>query len=216
MKTNLFRILLLSFLIISCDAYHSRNCDAFYYEYNNWQKINDQDTISFISNSNEEISFQLVEKYLSEPVEQGRRGGTCCDNDPSFIICDMFGSFFYSSDDLGIDMSLYFNQFEMFEQPIEDQTITFEVAFKDQSDTTFTNLHNLQIEPDYNFMSPRHSVHDSIIINNETYFDVIQSEFDTSRNVVDDKIYFWKILASRGKGIVYLERKDGEKYFLKE
>lgn len=71
MKIKWHYLLLLATLVIGCDPYHSRECTGFYYDYNNWQSISENDTIKFISSNNEEISFILQETTLSEPYTGG-------------------------------------------------------------------------------------------------------------------------------------------------
>ena len=216
MKNKSLCILLLAFSIIGCDNYHYRDCTSLYYDYNNWQPIDENDTIKFVSTNSEEISFVLEEANLSEPYTEGYIGGDCCDNDPEDVICNMRGVFDYHSEELGVDLRIEFWQREVFEQPIDEQTVFYEAYFKDAIDTVYTPLHGFKIEPDFSLLNSNQTTFDSIVLNNRTYYDIIQSEIDTTSVQLNDKFSFWKLIASRGKGIIYLADKSGKEYFLEE
>ena len=216
MKIKWHYLFLLTTLAIGCDPYHSRECTGFYYDYNNWQSISENDTIKFISSNNEAVSFILQETALSEPYTEGYIGGNCCKNEPETVTCDMTGVFIYNSEELKLDFRIEFWQREAFEQPIEEQKVFYEIAFKNETDTEFTPLHSFQIEPDYNLLNNNQTTFDSITLNNQSYYNVLQSEIDTNLIQLNDGFSFWKIMASRGKGIVYLIDKKGNEYYLKE
>lgn len=57
---------------------------------------------------------------------------------------------------------------------------------------------------------------DSIVLNGETYFDVVQSEIDSSSNNLNEDILFWRVMGSKTEGVIYFENKRGKQYFLKE
>ncbi|MEZ4909597.1 MAG: hypothetical protein R2774_01920 [Saprospiraceae bacterium] len=216
MKISWSYIFLIIILGIGCDNYHSRECDAFYYDYNNWQPIDDDNSIKFTSSNNEEITFELEETNLSESYTEGYIGGNCCDNEPETVVCNMRGIFLYYSQSLELDLRIEFWQREIFEQPIEEQTIFYEIAFKEDNDSIFTPLHGFQIEPSFDLLNNNQTTFDSIVLNNQTYFDVIQSEIDTNAVQLNERFSFWRLMASRGKGIIYFADKNGKEYFLKE
>lgn len=128
----------------------------------------------------------------------------------------MTGVFIYNSEELELDFRIEFWQIETFEQPIEEQKVFYEIAFKNETDTEFAPLHNFQIEPDYDLLNNNQTTSDSITLNNQSYYNVLQSEIDTNLIQLSDSFSFWKVIASRGKGIVYLTDKKGNEYYLKE
>ncbi len=106
MKIKWHYLLLLATLAIGCDPYHSRECTGFYYDYNNWQSISENDTIKFISSNNEAVSFILQETALSEPYTEGDTWGSWWEDDSNLVVCDMAGVFIYNSEELKLDFRI--------------------------------------------------------------------------------------------------------------
>ncbi|KAA3633983.1 MAG: hypothetical protein DWQ02_12190 [Bacteroidetes bacterium] len=216
MKTRNLFFSLLIFINFGCDNYHYRDCETFYYDYNQWQPIEDQDSMRFSKNGNEVITFVLDSIILSEPYEEGYIGGNCCENEPETVICRMTGTFLFHCQDLGIDLMFDYKQIEIYEQPIEEQTIEIWYYFKLESDAIHSFLHRFTIEPEYAPVNSQEIIYDSITLNDIVYYDVIESQIDTNTLNVETDISFWKLMASRGKGLIYLADQNGNEYHIIE
>lgn len=57
--------------------YHSRECPAFYFDYNQWQPIDKNETITFLTSDDKEVKFSLESSSLSESDTQGEIGDKC-------------------------------------------------------------------------------------------------------------------------------------------
>ena len=75
MKSNLLHLMFLIIIFTGCEDIEIGNnsnddridCDGFTYDFDFWKKINEQDSIKFISNDNDEINFIRFDSHITEP-----------------------------------------------------------------------------------------------------------------------------------------------------
>ncbi len=211
-----YLLLCLMLGILGCDPYHSRECSAFYYDYNSWQTIGETDTIRFVAEDDEVLTFILEEQNFSEAGSQGYLGGNCCKNEPETVICRMTGNFFYHCPELGIDWNQSFVQKESFEQASEDQEAEIILRIKAREEVEYLPIHSFQIAANLLAQHTNQTVFDSLTINNQMYAEVIQIKVDSRTTTSDLELTFIELTASRGKGIVKLVDRNGKAYFLQE
>ena len=198
--------------IIGCDCVHERECQSFYYNTDLWQSISSNDRITFTSDNGEEITFDLIESSVKATYLAVDLQGCPAGDD---VICILNADFTYTSLASDFDIKLSFEQKDF--RPnvlIENQQINFGLSVREEQNSEFVLLHKFMIAPSFN--ASFHSVSDSLNLNGQTYFDVIQTQVDSTLLELSDKVYFWSLTASRGKGIVAFTNKEGVTYFLKE
>jgi hypothetical protein len=224
MKSNLLHLMFLIIIFTGCEDIEIGNnsnddridCDGFTYDFDFWKKINEQDSIKFISNDNDEINFIRFDSHITEPY-------TASANPP--ILNGGYGChptsarFNYTCDELGIiDLMIRFFEIDTNGQTT-DKRISFTLASKES--IGYLSYTHVEIEPGLipsdSFESTQ-TVYDSLSINNSIYHDCIQIEKDTTGDFINNFLNFpiWKLVVSRGKGIVYLADLNGKEYFLRK
>lgn len=219
MKTLIKTVVLITAITLfsdfSCDSAQTRDCAGFYYDYNDWRRVDDNDTIVLTKSSGDPVRFILNNIELSEPYEGFPLRQWGC-NKPAPAGCKMTGDLYYHCPELGIDLLTAFEQIEQFQQPLEEQDIWISYEFKKNTDSTYIGLHAFQIEPVYIKSYKNYQLYDSLTLNGTVYYDVFESRFDTTNYKIDPAYSFWKLRVTRGKGIIYLQDMSGKEYFLKE
>ena len=216
-KTFAILTAIILFSDCSCGLNHSRDCAGFYYDYNDWRTVDDNDTLVFTKSSGDSIRFILKTIDLSDPYEGYGNGSIFGGNDPSNVWCWMRGGLYYHCPELEIDLLTVFDQIEQYEQPLEEQDVWISYEFKKNTDSTYIDLHSFQIEPVYKESYKHNHLYDSLTLNGTVYYDVFESRFeDTTFYKIDPAYSFWKLQVTRGKGIIYLQDMSGKEYFLKE
>lgn len=225
MKNNLLPLMFLIIIFTSCEDIEIGNngndnridCDGFSYDFDFWEKINVLDSLKFISNDNEEINFIRFGSHITEPYTASAtpgilNGGYGCD-----YASAMFN---YACDELGIiDLRIHFLEIDTIGQTT-DKRIEFTITHKES--VGYRSYVHLEIEPGLipsdSFESTQ-TIYDSLSINNNIYHDCIQIEKDTTGDLFNDfylNFPIWKLVISRGKGIVYFADLNGKEYFLRK
>ena len=208
-------LLYLWFAFVACDPYHSRPCDAFYYDCKRWQ-VEKFDSLEFVSSHQKSLLFTLVDSNSSLPHEGGLLGGSCCKNDPAMVTCFMWAQFDYECKDLDINLRIEFNQHEGFQQAIDEQAIYYIIYAKLKKDSFYQYLTFFNIGPDLKVVAPRQTIYDSLMLNNKVYYNVLETVKDTSISKLEKNYSFLKLRIAKEKGLFYLMDSDQNEYFLKE
>lgn len=209
---NLQIILYITAFFIGCDEYHSRNCPSFYFDYNSWGNIDNNDTINFLSSNNELISFVVQDKSFNEPGEQGYLGSGSRKDLSNSVVCKLSADILYYSKQLDLNLLINFNQDEAFEQVTEEQRVSLCYKFSKPNNEEVKAHYCFQISPLLN-ADKNVTILDSLTINNKLYQSVVKAEFDVRDTSLNINL-FDKILSNKEDGVVYFRNLDGIEYFL--
>jgi hypothetical protein len=211
MKSSLLLTFVFVLLFSACNRQVCRDCEAFSYDTEAFDPATDGRDLRFRGPDGEVVVFELSGSRTSP------ESNVCSVSvdEPREIDCQASALFQYTSQELGIDMSFSYEQYQSFRSASDEQVILY-FAFRESGLPDLYQTHALIIEPNILIDDEAVILRDSVQLDSTIYTDVLELkqsvEAFLSVPLLPNAGRFVSILLKEGVGILRLTDVDGNVY----